>query len=53
MVAHRKDGWELADYEWNPDTMIATLIYERVRVDTGEIQEKTITKEHRGDNWKF
>lgn len=44
MVAHGRDGWILDDYDWNPETGVATLIYERVRKDTGEVQTKTVTK---------
>ncbi len=44
MVKHGRDGWELADYDWDPETGLAKLTYERVRVDTGEIQEKIVTK---------
>lgn len=44
MVAHGRDGWILDDYDWDPETGVATLTYERVRKDTGEIQTKTIMK---------
>lgn len=39
-----KRGWELVDYDWDPETGIATLTYERIREDTGETQTKTETK---------
>jgi hypothetical protein len=38
MVVHGRDGWELVDYDWDPDTGLATLTYERLRTDTGELQ---------------
>lgn len=44
MVTHGRDGWELADYDWDPATGIATLTYERLRKDTLEIHEKVVTK---------
>lgn len=44
MVAHGRDGWELEDYDWDPATGLATLTYERVRKDTGEVQTKQLTK---------
>ncbi len=53
MVAHGRDGWTLADYEWDPATHVGTFTYERKRVDTGEIQEKTVTKMQHGDDWRF
>lgn len=37
-------GWQLVDYDWDPDTGVATLTYERTREDTGEIQTKMVTK---------
>jgi hypothetical protein len=37
--------WDLADYDWNPDTGIGTYTYERVREDTGETVTKVVTKE--------
>ncbi len=46
MVTHGRDGWELADYDWDPETGLATLVYERLRVDTGAIQEKVVMKAH-------
>lgn len=44
MVVHGRGGWELIDYDWDPDTGIAKLTYERLRTDTGEPQEKVIVK---------
>lgn len=37
-------GWELVEYDWDPDTGIGTFRYERIRIDTEEVQEKVITK---------
>jgi hypothetical protein len=34
MVEHGRDGWELADYDWDPETGLATLTYERLCEDT-------------------
>ncbi len=39
-----KRGWELVDYDWDPDTGLAKITYERIREDTGEVQTKTVTK---------
>lgn len=44
MVTHGRDGWALADYDWDPETGIAKLTYERLRKDTGEVQERVVTK---------
>jgi hypothetical protein len=40
-------GWQLADYDWDPETGLAQLIYERVRDDTGEIQTRKTIKEQK------
>ena len=44
MVAHGRDGWELADYDWDPETGVGRLTYERLDADTGEVQEKVVMK---------
>ncbi len=44
MVVHGRGGWELADYDWDPATGLATLTYERLRTDTLETQTKVVTK---------
>lgn len=31
---HGRDGWVLEEYDWNPDTGIASLIYERLHPAT-------------------
>lgn len=40
-------GWQLVDYDWSPDTGLATLTYERIREDTLEIQTKRVVKEQK------
>lgn len=37
-------GWALVEYDWDPNTGLATLLYERIRVDTEEVQEKVETR---------
>ncbi len=49
MVAHGRDGWELADYDWDPETGLAKLTYERLRKDTAEIQEKVVVRAQPAD----
>ncbi len=48
--------WELVEYDWDPETGLATLIYERTREDTGELQTKTVVKAQPSDpkheGWK-
>ncbi len=44
MVVHGRGGWELADYDWDPATGLATLTYERLRTDTLETQTKVVVK---------
>ncbi len=58
MVTHGRGGWELADYDWDPETGYAKLTYERLRTDTGEIQTKVRihfqpTSSKHGDNTKL
>lgn len=38
--------WSLEDYDWDPETGVATLIYERVREDTGETVTRIETRNH-------
>lgn len=40
----RSEGWELADYEWDPDTGIGTFTYERTHIDTGVVETKVLKK---------
>jgi hypothetical protein len=39
-------NWELVEYDWDPETGVATLLYERVREDTGEVVTRTETRNH-------
>lgn len=39
--------WQLVDYDWDPNTGVAVMVYERIREDTGEVQEKKIAKEQK------
>ncbi len=41
---HGRDGWELENYDWDPDTGLATLTYERLCPDTKAHQEQVIVK---------
>jgi hypothetical protein len=44
VVTHGRDGWELADYDWDPETGVGSLTYERLRKDTGELESKVVVK---------
>jgi hypothetical protein len=44
VVTHGRDGWELADYEWDPETGVGKFTYERTRADTGEVVERVETR---------
>lgn len=44
MVVHGRGGWTLEDYDWDPETGLAKLTYERLRTDTDEVQEKIVFK---------
>ncbi len=46
MVTHGRDGWELADYDWDPETGLAKLTYERPIPGTERVEEHVIVKEH-------
>lgn len=51
-------GWELVEYDWDPSTGVGTFLYERIRVDTEEVQQKTTYKEQKtwhvpGSKMKF
>lgn len=37
-------GWELVEYDWDPETGLATITYERIRIDTEEVQIKKVVK---------
>jgi hypothetical protein len=47
---HGRDGWELADYDWDPETGLARLTYERPA--TGQVYERVelqpATPDHQG-----
>lgn len=38
MIEHGKDGWQLEDYAWNPETHIGRFEYQRTNEETKEVE---------------
>lgn len=43
-MRHGRDGWVLEEYDYDERTGDETLVYERVRKDTGEVQTKALVR---------
>lgn len=43
---HNVDGWTLETYDWDPDTGIAELVYERENRATGEVETMRLEAAH-------
>lgn len=44
MLQHRKNGWLLVEYDWDPTTGLATFVYERRREDFDAVEEKRVVR---------
>lgn len=41
-MMHGRDGWKLEIFDWDPDTGLATLTYERRNPATGELETVSV-----------
>lgn len=42
MIKHSIDGWILEEYDWVPETGVATLLYEKFDAETKKVLTETV-----------
>ncbi len=50
-MEHGRDGWELADYDWCPETGVATLTYEHPKRREQFVEKRAQPAEPKHAGW--